>query len=307
MGEHLAPSGAPEGSTTSRRDSAEVWSTTVQGHRIEGRFAKGWVEKTVWLDVDGTTVGRASNDGTIRVTAPTGALTNAGWSGSERAPLGFGGGVTLEVRHSGGRPYDMDLLPQGSMSRERCIALGPPAGSAGERFQRLRDRRPRVAALRHLVMRLGWLAVPLLVLLVEPLLALLRRLLDMLGISLPRVPMPDLPTLPRVPWPDLPELPHIPWPDLPDLPELPSLPRIPWPDLSWLVDPLRPVIEFLQDNGRLIGAVVVGLALAATELRRQRARRATREAERQVELERLARAMRQVAERGRRGTTPGPD
>ena len=124
-------------------------------------------------------------------------------------------------------------------------------------------------------------------------LALLRRLLGLLGLTLPSVPMPDLPAIPM---PDLPSLPRIPWPDLPDLP---SLPRIPWPDLSWLFDPIRPVVDFLLDNGRLIGAIVVGLALAATELRRQRARRETRDAERQVELERLARAMRQVAERER--------
>ena len=273
--------------------AAEVWTTTVQGHRIEGRFAKGWPEKTAWLVVDGTAVGRASNDGTVRVSAPTGALTNAGWSGSERGPLGFGGGVTLEVRHSRGKAYDMDLLPQGALSRERCLALDPPAGSAGERFQRLRERRPRVAALRHLVMRLGWLLVPLLLVLVEPVLALLRRLLGLLGLTLPSVPMPDLPAIPM---PDLPSLPRIPWPDLPDLP---SLPRIPWPDLSWLFDPIRPVVDFLLDNGRLIGVIVVGLALAATELRRQRTRRETRDAERQVELERLALAMRQVAERER--------
>ncbi|WP_374927877.1 hypothetical protein [Kytococcus sedentarius] len=299
MGEQ--PTTGSTGTKVSKYQTAEVWSTTVQGHRIEGRFAGGWPEKTVWLDVDGTTVGRASNDTTVRVTASTGALTNAGWSGAERGPLGFGGGVELEVRHAQGKPYDMDLLPEGTTARGRRIALEPPAGSAGERFQQLRERRPRVAALRHLLLRLGFLLVPLLILLVEPVLALLRRLLDALGVTLPRIPWPDLPSLPRIPWPDLPSLPRIPWPDLPDLPDLPSLPRIPWPDLSWLFDPIRPLIEFLQDNGRLIGALVVGLALAATEVRRQRARRETRDAERQVELERLARAMRQVADRGESG------
>ena len=285
---------------TNRFAEAEVWSTTVQGHRIEGRFGGGITEKTAWLLVDGTTLGRVSGDGTLRISAPTGRLTKAGWPGAQRAALGMAGGVTLEVRHSRGSAYDMELV-FGSEGERRSILLTAPEGSRGARFQAAREKHPRLAVLRHLPARLGYLLVPLMVLLVEPVLALLRRLLEMLRIPLPRVPMPDLPSvdLPTIPWPDLPDLPRIPWPDLPDLP------RIPWPDLpglpGWL-DWLRPVVAFVAEHNKLLAALAAGLGLAVLELRRQRTRESTLQATRSAELSRLAAALRTLSERGQQAS-----
>lgn len=276
-------------------ESAERWATVVHGHHVEGRFHKSWPEKKAWLVIDGTCVGRAEDDGVLRIRATSGALANAGWTLEERRGTPFTSGATLEVRHTRGRPYDMDLVPGAGAvpspsAIARTVGLTPPAGSRAERFQELRARRPRVAAARFLVMKLGWLIWLLLVLLFGPLLDRLVAWLEQFLPDLPPIPWPDV-HWPRIPWPDLPSLPRIPWPDLPD---------IPWPDLSWLwawLAPLEPVIEWLVENGKVIGAVVVGLVLARGELKRQRARAAAADTERRAELQRLASAMRAVLER----------
>ncbi|MFC0360290.1 hypothetical protein [Kytococcus schroeteri] len=279
-------------------EEAERWSTVVHGHHVEGRFHKSWPEKKAWLVVDGTCVGRAEDDGVLRIRATSGALANAGWTLEERRGTPFTSGATLEVRHARGRPYDMDLVPgagavPGPSAIARTVGLTPPAGSRAERFQALRSRRPRVAAARFLVMKLGWLVWPLLVLLFGP---LVDRIIAWLEHFLPD--LPDIPW-PRIPWPDI-HWPRIPWPDLPRIPR-PDLPDIPWPDLSWLfawLAPLKPVILWVLDHDKLIWGVVLGLVLARGELKRQRARDEAAEAERRAELARLARAMRDVAQRG---------
>lgn len=266
-----AGQGAAAGGEPPRREQAERWITVVQGHRIEGRFHHAWPTTVVWLDVDGVCVGRAEEDGTVRLPASDGALTNAGWSTAERERIGFAQGATLVVRQARHRPYDMDLVPGTSVveldaTGPRVVALTPPAGSRAERFHAFRERRPRLAAARFLALRLGWLLWAGLGLLVGPLVERLLAWLD------------------RIPWPDL--------------------PAIPWPDLSWLwtwLGPLEPVVVWLLDNMKIIGAVIVGLVLARGELTRQRGRKAVAEAERRAELERLARAMRELADRRRDG------
>ncbi|WP_462416954.1 hypothetical protein [Kytococcus sp. Marseille-QA3725] len=303
--ESASQGAAPEGpgeqgddEKVSAYERAERWVGTVQGRRVEGRFLKDWPEKKAWLLVDDVCVGRAEDDDTIRVHATSGTLDNVGWSAAERERVGFGEGATLEVRHARGTAMDMDLVPgivhlsSEGLGRGRMVSLTPPAGSPAERFHALRDRRPRLAAARFLVMKLGWLLWAAVMLVLGP---LLDRIMAWLERHMPHIPWPRIPW-PDITWPDV-HLPRIPWPSLPSIP----WPNIPWPDLSWLwhwLSPLRPVLLWILDNDKLIFGVIVGLALARGELKRQRARREAAEAERREELQRLASAMQQVVDRG---------
>lgn len=106
-------------------EEAERWSTVVHGHHVEGRFHKSWPEKKAWLVVDGTCVGRAEDDGVLRIRATSGALANAGWTLEERRGTPFTSGATLEVRHARGRPYDMDLCLAPERSRGRPPSPAP--------------------------------------------------------------------------------------------------------------------------------------------------------------------------------------
>nr|GMD77709.1 protein PELPK1 [Ipomoea batatas] len=60
--------------------------------------------------------------------------------------------------------------------------------------------------------------------------------------QIPTLPKPEIPTLPEIPKPELPkpELPEIPHPELPSIPKLPEFPEIPKPELPAFPIPSKP-------------------------------------------------------------------
>ncbi|ROO84145.1 hypothetical protein EDD29_1662 [Actinocorallia herbida] len=129
----------------------------------------------------------------------------------------------------------------------REVHFIPPEGSHLAKLERWERERPLRYASRHVLIATAQVLIPLL-----GLSALLRLL------------------VPRVDWPDLPhlDLPSVPWPDLPDL-----RPDLDLPDLTppqWL--------QPLLDAGKLLGPILLAVAIAVREIRKNRRKFAAREA-----------------------------
>ncbi|MDO5629623.1 MAG: hypothetical protein Q4G43_15015 [Mobilicoccus sp.] len=167
---------------------------------------------------------------------------------------------TIQVTH--GRRVRVWLSMRGQLKRataydgSRQLDFDAPAGSRAAQRQAWQRTHPRTYALRHVAVKGGGIVIVMLGLgvIVSRLLA---PIIDWLMSLLPDVTLPELPTVP-----------------LPDV----NLPQIPWPDLTlptWALEFLNP----LEPYAWIIKPLLIGLALAWYEMRRQRRQAAERERE----------------------------
>ena len=174
------------------------------------------------------------------------------------------GDVRVEVRCGG-----MGAVRRATAHVEGvCLDLDAPPGSRAARLQELARSNPRAYAVRHVasgVASVVWFVLG--AALVARLLAWLRSLID---VDLPRPPLPDG-DLPRIPWPDI---------------DLPDLPRLSWTPPAWLVT--------LLDSKEYWWPILLGVALATWEVRRQRVQARVRAEQARQQHEREQQAQERV-------------
>lgn len=210
----------------------QVWTLQVaaQQHLVTSQEA-AWAKRLVVWCVDGIEVARKTSNEDKMVLVPT-----------DSADKAFG---AMRVLHSSLSAPRRAIWFEGPEAHGAAhlgvggVDLEPEPGSPLALREERMAARPRLYAARHVAVGVAKVVGPLAVA------WLLARLAAMFNFS---VPLPDL---------DLPNLPDIPWPDL-------HLPSIPWPDWDmpgWLV--------WLVDHAKLVLPILVGIALARSEVKRR--------------------------------------
>ena len=217
----------------------QVWTLQVgdQQHVVTSQEA-GWAKRLVVWCVDGIEVACKASGEDKLVLVPTvpadkafGAMRvlHSALSAPRRA-IWFEGPEAQGAAHLGVGGVDLEPEP------------GSPLALREERMAAL----PRLYAARHVAAGVAKVVGPLVVA------WLFARLVGFFDFSLP---LPDI-DRPDIELPSIP-LPDIPWPDL-------HLPSIPWPAWAlpdWLV--------WLIDHAKLVFPIVVGMALARSEVKRR--------------------------------------
>ncbi|MGY1820796.1 hypothetical protein [Geodermatophilus sp. SYSU D00079] len=239
-----------------------------QGQELEVRTRRQGLRTAATLVRDSVPVGEATGSGrvvlplpgpegpapTVLVLAPAPGVVAQTVLLVPRSPGDAGSAADdapqQPAEGAAGAPGADDDLPAGArtaldLATAERHRFAPAPGTLAARLRAIEERHPRLWASRHVALAVARVVGALLGLAVL-LQGLVQPLVTWLLGLLPRVDLPDLP------WPDL-DLPSIPWPDV-DLPDV-SPP-------GWLGAVLA--------TAEYWGPVLVGVALAVREVRRER-------------------------------------
>lgn len=214
----------------------QVYEMELDGrvHRVETSVGDGWKNSATWW-VDGEEVATrtsASEDNLYLVAAKDHELADS--LGAVRARFTSMSKPVRATWFEGSRSAAEVAARVGTGGIDLVPEPGSPAALREERAR----ANPHLYAARHVAGGMAKVVVPILV---------TALMIWLAG---------------RIPWPDwdLPsiDLPSFPWPSI----DLPSIPRLDWEAPGW--------VRWVADKAKYVVPILIGLALARSEVRRRR-------------------------------------